>query len=219
MRVELADIIIKFLSSEKLWTTIIGTFTGGLFAYLFNLNLQKIKEKSDNHKKQEIDKKKNFTNLKTTLFSLERNARHLKASKILFTEHNRENASNTISPYLDNRSYHQELDNFLDSEEINLLYFIEYGFKEIISKIDLTNEIKKESFKSLLLSDTLNKEENYLKKYLNSEEIINKDIITIIDPLIIHIKIFCDNMERYMKNEFPEEKIQPINWDFMSSSS
>ena len=100
-------------------------------------------------KKKEINLKKKKTirnrNSETTLFSLERNARQLAISKLLLTEHARENSSNIISPYLDSTAYHHELVDFIDPKEINQLYLIEYILKEVIFRIDFLNGMKKET--------------------------------------------------------------------------
>lgn len=195
--------------------TIIGMLvaaaSGGAISYFFNLKLQTIKEKKDKLKEEEENKKQQFRNLKTTLLSLERNARQLSVCKMLLTEHKRENASNIVSPYLDNKAYHHELVDFIDPHEINHLYVIESSFKEISSRIEFINEIRKETLKLLFISNTVEKKSHYLF----FENKLNKEIISIIDPLLIHIKLFCTKMEEYAKDEFPAEKVYPINWDFI----
>lgn len=203
------DFVINLLYGERLWATLIGTVSGGLIAYFFNRKLQSSKEKRNKSREEEENNKQKFRKLKTTLFALERNARYLTMSKLLLTEHARENASNMISPYLDSRAYHHELVDFIGSEEINHLYLIEYGLKEIISRIDFLNEMKKETFRTLIIANILNKDTNSLKynHYLTAEDVVNKEILSLIDPLLIHIEVFCHDMEQYARNEFPMEDL------------
>lgn len=211
--------LIDFLSCERLWTTIIGTISGGMITYYVNSKLQSLREERECRNEEEKNKGKDFEKICIVLYALERNARHLFVCYHLLTDHYQKNGTNDPILNLDPSDFHKDILSLLDHMDINHLYIIEYSIKNLIKERDQIWEIKTELIKSSIIdSHQANKHKEIVNSYLEREKILLENIYKQLFPLIIHIKFFCTQIVDKLKSQYPTKELPKINFDFIKET-
>lgn len=194
-------LIIFILNKAIKYDTLISTFVGGAFAYLFSYLMEFYKEKNRN-----FDKIKNF------LLALEVCLRNVSVTRITLIDQKFIEKNHVYFPQLDIKNYFDDLLGILENQDYMIIMQIKKIIIEIDSHIKWLERINNEILKKYILEEKIINLSSP-SSYQSFKESQRDNILRNTNALLVLIKVLYPHIEAYLKEKFPSKALPVVEWE------